>query len=380
MNFEPTTEQNILRESVARFVHKHCPAQSVRQWDKDGALPEAVHHAMVEAGYAAMMVPEAYGGLGSPMQDCVIVYEELARPSVDLASRLALIAWGSMILADFASEEIKREVLPLVATGKRKLSFSLTEPGSGSDAAALKTRARRDGGDWIINGQKLFSTGADAQDNSIVVAVRTDPEAPKHQGISLFLVPNDTPGLKIRRLETVGRKIVGLCEVFFDEVRVPQRQLIGEVNRGWQYVTRHLERERITLAANYLGSAGSALADAIAYAREREQFGKPIGQFQAIAHLLADMATELEAARWLTAMAAWRYDRKLPCAKEASMAKLFVSELFARLTTQGMQILGGHAYTLDHDMQRHWRDARNATVGGGTSQIQRQLIARELGL
>lgn len=380
MNFEPTTEQNILRESVARFMAGHCQPNDVRRWDRDGEFPEALHRAMAEAGYPAMMVPEAYGGLGSPMSDCIIVYEELAKPSVDFATRLALIAWGSMILADFASEELKQEILPRVATGELKLSFSLTEPNSGSDAASLQTRARQDGDDWVLTGQKLFSSGADAKDNMIIVAARTDASVSKHRGISLFLVPNDTPNLTIRRLETVGRKIVGLTEIFFDEVRVPKRYLIGEVNNGWSYVTRHLERECITLAANYLGSATSALRDAVAYASERQQFGQPIGQFQAIAHMLADMATEVEAARWITTMAAWRYDQKLPCAKEASMAKLFVSEMLGRVTTMGMQVLGGHAYTMDHDMQRHWRDARNATVGGGTSQVQRSLIARELGL
>lgn len=380
MNFETTTEQKILRDAVARFTEKNCPAADVRRWDKNGEFPETLHHAMADAGYLEMMVPEAYGGLGSPMADCVIVYEELARPSVDFATRLALIAWGSMILSDFASEELKEEILPRVAIGQIKLSFSLTEPNSGSDAAALRTRARKDGDHWVLTGQKLFSSGADAKNNMIIVAARTDASAAKHKGISLFLVPNDTPGLDIRRLETVGRKIVGLTEIFFDEVQIPRRYLIGEVNEGWRYVTRHLERERITLAANYLGSASSALHDAVAYAREREQFGKRIGDFQVIAHMLADMATELEAARWLTTMAAWRYDQKLPCTKEASMAKLFVSEALQKITNVGMQVLGGHAYTTDHDMQRHWRDARNATVGGGTSQIQRQLIARELGL
>jgi len=163
-------------------------------------------------------------------------------------------------------------------------------------------------------------------------------------------------------------------------VRIPARNLIGEEGQGWTYITRHLERERITLAANYMGCARSALDEAVAYARERRQFGKAIGQFQAVAHSLSDMATELEAGRWMTAVAAWRYDQGLPCRKEASMAKLYVSEMLQRVTTAGMQILGGHAYTTDYSMQRHWRDARNATVGGGTSQIQKQLIARELGV
>jgi alkylation response protein AidB-like acyl-CoA dehydrogenase len=275
---------------------------------------------------------------------------------------------------------MRRAMLPRVARGEAKLSFSLTEPQSGSDAASLRTRARRDGGDWVVSGQKLFSTGAHARDNHIILVARTDPDAPKHKGISLLLVPNDAPGITMRRLDTVGRHIIGLNEIYFDEVRLPGSALIGEENQGWRYVTRHLERERITIAAYNLGCALATLEDAVAYAREREQFGQPIGRFQALAHALADAATEVEAARWLTALAAWRYDQGLPCAREASMAKLHASEMLVRLTTLGMQVLGGHAYTYDHDMQRYWRDARNSTVGGGTSQIQRQLIAREIGL
>lgn len=380
MDFEPTEEQRILRNSVAAFTKRNCPNAAVREWDRDGVFPEELYRAMVDAGFIAMLVPESYGGVGAKISDIAIALEEIARPSVDFATRLALISWGSLILGDFASDDLKREILPGVLAGTTKLSFSLTEPGSGSDAASLQTRAMARGGDWVLNGQKLYSSGAHATDNMIIVAARTNPDGPKHAGISLFLVPNDAPGITVRRLDVIGRRILGLCEVYLDEVRVPGSRLIGEVNQGWRYVVRHLERERIMLAANYLGSATSAVDDATAYARERVQFGRSIGKFQSIAHMLADMATDLEAGRWMTAMAAWRYDSRLKCVREASMAKLFVSEMLSRVTTLGMQILGGAAYTYDHDMQRYWRDGRNATVGGGTSQIQRDLIARELGL
>jgi alkylation response protein AidB-like acyl-CoA dehydrogenase len=380
MNFEATEEQRMLRSAIERLVRDACPPAKVRQWDREGVFPEDVYQAMVDAGFVAMVVPAAYGGLGSPMLDCAILFEEAARPSVDFATRIGLQAWGSAILGDFADEELRKEILPQVAQGRLKLSFSLTEPGSGSDAASLTTAARRDGGDWVLRGQKLFSSGADAPDNMIVVAARTSRSEDRHQGISLFLVPNTLPGITINRLDVIGRRILGLTEIFFDDVRIPGRYLIGEEGQGWRYIGRHLERERITLAANYIGCARSALDEALEYARERRQFGKPIGQFQAIAHGLADMATELEAGRWMTAVAAWRYDRGLPCRKEAVMAKLYVSEMLQRVTAMGMQVLGGHAYTTDHGIQRHWRDARNATVGGGTSQIQRQIVARELGL
>lgn len=380
MNFAQTEHQIMLRDAIARLVQAECPSEKVRQWDRDGVFPEEVYKAMADAGFVSMVVPAEYGGMGSPMADCAILYEEVARPSVDFATRIALQGWGSMILADFASEELKQEILPRVAKGELKLSFSLTEPQSGSDAASLTTSALRDGDDWLLRGQKVFSSGADASDNMIIVAARTGKGASRHEGISLFLVPNDLPGITIRRLDVIGRRVLGLTEIFFDDVRIPSHYLIGEAGNGWSYIGRHLERERITLAANYIGCARSALEEALAYAKERQQFGRPIGQFQAIAHMLADMATELEAGRWMTAMAAWRYDNRLPCRKEASMAKLYVSEMLQRVTAAGMQILGGHAYTTDHGVQRHWRDARNATVGGGTSQIQKQLIARELGL
>lgn len=380
MDFGESDEQRQLRAAVERFMRTECAPHRVRQWDRDGVFPEEVYRGMVQAGFVAMVVPREYGGMGSPMSDCIVLYEELARPSVDFATRIALQGWGAMILADFASDALKAEFLPALVAGDRKLSFSLTEPQSGSDAAALTTAARLEGGQWVLRGQKVFSSGADAANNAMIVAVRTGKGETRHEGISLVLVPNDAPGVTVRRLDVIGRRVLGLTEVFFDDARVPARYLIGEEGKGWQYIGRHLERERITLAANYIGSARSAVDDALAYARDRRQFGRPIGQFQALAHMLADMATELEAGRWLTRMAAWRYDRGLPCRKEASMAKLYVSEMLQRATASAMQILGGHAYTHDHDVQRHWRDARNATVGGGTSQIQRGLIARELGL
>jgi len=380
LDFEPTNEQRMMRAAIERLVQRLCPVDKVREWDRDGVFPEGVYQAMVEAGLVAMVVPSRYGGLGSSMMDCTILFEEVARPSVDFATRIGLQAWGSMILADFASEDLRTEILPQVVQGKLKLSFSLTEPGAGSDAASLTTAAHREGDGWVLRGQKVFSSGAHAPDNMMIVAARTSRHENRHEGISLFLVPNTLTGITINRLDVIGRRILGLTEIFFDEVRISSRFLIGEEGKGWGYIGRHFERERITLAANYIGCARSAFDEALAYARERRQFGRPIGQFQAVAHSLADMATELEAGRWMTAVAAWRYDQGHPCRKEATMAKLYVSEMLQRVTAAGMQILGGHAYTTDHSIQRHWRDARNATVGGGTSQIQRQLIARELGL
>ena len=173
MNFSPTEEQRLLRDAVERFVSSECPAIKVREWDKDGTYPEAVYKGMVDAGFVSMVVPAQYGGLGSPMSDCIIMYEEVARPSVDFATRIALQAWGSMILADFASESLKQEILPNVANGELKLSFSLTEPQAGTDAASLSTRATKNADEWVLSGQKVFSSGAHAPNNMMIVAART---------------------------------------------------------------------------------------------------------------------------------------------------------------------------------------------------------------
>lgn len=378
MDFSQSDTERLIQEQTAAFVARHCPRDKVRKWDEDGVFPEELYQEMARAGYVGMFVPEAYGGTGNPMAECILVLQEFGRMSVDLPTRLALQAWGAAILANSGSKEQCESILPRVVRGETKLSFSLTEPETGSDAAGLKTRARRDGDDWVLNGQKVYSTGAKAKDNVMILAARTDPEAKKREGISLFLVPSDAPGVTVTRMKTVGRHIIGTNEVFLSDVRVPADAVVGGVNKGWAAITAHLERERIMLAANYMGCALCALGDAITYAGERNQFGRPIRDFQAIKHMLSEMTTEVEAGRWLTQNAAWRYDQGFPCATEASMAKLFVSEMLARVTTQGMQILGGAAYTYDHDMQRHWRDARNGTVGGGTSQIQKELIGRDL--
>jgi alkylation response protein AidB-like acyl-CoA dehydrogenase len=244
----------------------------------------------------------------------------------------------------------------------------------------VSTFAHRDGGDWVINGQKVFCTGAHMENNVMIVAVRTNREAPKHQGISLLLVPIDTAGVEVRKMRTIGRRIVGTNEVFFTDARVPAENLLGPLDGGWRCITSHLERERLTLAAMYLGNAQGALEDALQYAREREQFGRPIAKNQAVRHMLAEAATDVEAGRWLTYRGAWLHATGAPCTREATMAKVYVSEMWQRTTAVGMQILGGHAYTMDHAMQRYWRDARNGTIGGGTSQILRDVIGATLDL
>jgi alkylation response protein AidB-like acyl-CoA dehydrogenase len=265
-------------------------------------------------------------------------------------------------------------------SGEIKMSISMSEPEAGSDIGAMRTSARREGNEYVISGQKLWATGAGAKGNVINVYVKTDPKANIRQGMSLFLVDNTAKGLELKKLDMLGRRCTGTYEIFFNDVHVPAERLIGGENKGWDCVLSGLQVERITSAAGNLGAAQACLDLAVEYAKERKQFGRPIGTNQAIAHLLADMATEIEAARALTWRAAWMVSSGQDALREISMAKLFSSEAYVKCANLGMQVFGGYGYSMEFDMQRHYRDARSATIAAGTSQIQRNIIAGLMGL
>lgn len=232
----------------------------------------------------------------------------------------------------------------------------------------------------MSNGQKVFSTAADARNNVITLYCKTDLEAPYQKGITAFLVPNDTPGVETRRLRTFGANMLGLNEVFFDNVRISDAQRIGAVNGGWNCMLSGLLFERIVTSAGYVGNAQTVVDQALAYAKERKQFGRPIGEFQAIAHMLADMQTRVDASRMLMLRAAAKVAKGEPALREVTEAKLFGSETFVEVANQGMQILGGYSYMMEYDMQRHYRDARSTTIAAGSSQMLRNLIANTMGL
>jgi alkylation response protein AidB-like acyl-CoA dehydrogenase len=231
-----------------------------------------------------------------------------------------------------------------------------------------------------LNGQKIFNSGADLKDNYLTVAARTDKEAPRHKGITVFLVHNESPGVTIKRLDFPARRIVSLNEVYYDEVKIPKDMVVGEVNRGWEVVVSQLEMERINGAAGYVGTSQTAVEDAMEYAKQRVQFGRPIAKFQVIKHMLVDMQTEVDAARLLVYRVAFLVRDGIRCAKEASMAKLYASEVFQRVTANGIQIMGAYGLVGDSDMLRYFLEARPSTIGGGTSQIQREIIAEQMGL
>lgn len=375
-----TEDQEILRRSVHDFVEKECPREYIRKLDEAKEYPYEIYDKMVSLGWFGLPYPEEYGGSNCGAVEFLIVTEELARYAYDMAA-----VWGIPVLMGLnllrnGNEEQKNYYIPRVINGKLRFSISITEPNAGSDAAAVSTEAIPDGDGYILNGQKVFSTGANLRDNVIHIVARTDKTAKKHQGLTIFLVDYRSPGLEIRRLNTLGRHIMGTNEIYIEDVRVPAKNILGELNKGWNVLLSQLELERLFACGLYIGNGRQAVADAIQYAKEREQFGQPIGSFQAIAHMLADMYTEIEAATLLTYRAATMIDEGIPCIKEVSMAKLFGSETLARVTNKGMQILGGYGFMMEYDMQRYFRDSRVATVTAGTSQIQRTIIARQLGL
>lgn len=380
MEFGFTEEQKILRQSVKNFMEKECPPEYVRELDNNEAYPYELYGKMAELGWFGLPIPEEYGGTGLGAVDFVMVGEEISRVSFEIAAGFGISIFCGLNVIEHGTKKQKDFYIPEMIANRLRFSIAITEPNSGSDAASLTTSAIANGDNWIINGQKTFQTAADAKDTIINLYVRTDKDIPKHKGISLILVPNDTPGIEIRRIKTIGRKMLHTCEIFFEDVRLPKENLVGEVNGGWKILLSGLELERLYGCSTYLGSAQTVVDLALDHAKQRVQFGRPIGSFQAIGHMLADMQTEVDAARLLTYRAAWMHDQGRPCMKEVSMAKLFGSETYARLSNQGMQIMGGYGYTLEYDMQRHFRDSRIITVSAGSSQMQRTVISRQMGL
>ena len=380
MDFDFTQEQDMLRESVRKMMEKHATGEYVRQLDREQAYPYKLYDAWVEMGLLRMPFPEAYNGLGGDAIDMVIIAEELSRRSFDFFTAYGGSVFCGLNIVRKGSEEQKRRWIPKLLSGEIRMSISMSEPDAGSDLSAIRTSARRDGDHWIINGQKIWATGAGAANNVINVYLKTDTQAHCRKGMSLFLVPNDLPGIKLRKLDMLGRRCVGTYEIFFDDVRVPAENLIGGENQGWDVVLSGLQIERLASAAGYCGGAQAVVDLALQYAKDRKQFGRSIGTFQSIAHMLADMQTDAEAARTMMWRAAWMLSKGRDALREISMAKLLSSETYVKLANMGMQILGGYGYSMELDMQRHFRDSRSTTIGAGTSQMQRNLIAGLMGL
>jgi alkylation response protein AidB-like acyl-CoA dehydrogenase len=379
-DFTPTVEQRDVLEAVRSMMDRLATEDYLREHDEGERYPYELYEQLVARGLPALPFPEEYGGLGRGILDFALVAEEIGRKGYDLAALYGIPIFNALTVLRHGGEEQKRRWIPELIAGRVRFAVAITEPGSGSDAGSMRTTARRVEGGWLVSGEKVFCSGAAVDDTVIALYCRTDPQAPRQSGLGLLLVDNRSPGLEIRALRTLGRHMLPTTQLLLDDVFVPEDRLVGRPGDGWACLLGGLQLERIVTSCAYVGNAQTVVDEALAYAKQREQFGRRIGDFQVIAHMLADMQTEVDAARLLTYRAAWVLDQGRDALLEISMAKLFGSEAFLRVANDGMQILGGYGYTMEMPMQRHLRAARGSTITAGTSQIQRDAIARRLGL
>ena len=377
MNFL-NEEQTLWRETVHRFMDEEITLEYIRKCDIEREYPYEGYAKLADAGWLRLLIPEQFGGHGANIFDYAIMCEAIGKYGFDFAAAIAVPTFTAMNVVRFGTEKQKRDHLEPFMAGARRFSISISEPSAGSDAAATRTRATRQDGHYVIRGQKLWCSGAAARDVVIAMLVRTDPEAAKHAGLSVLLVPNATPGLDIRRLPTLSRRSTGTTEIFIDDAKVPEENRLGAAGQGWEIIGANLRLERIAISAAYVGNAQTVVDAALRYARQREQFGRPIAEFQVIRHLLADMQTQVDAARLLAYRAAELATKGDRCDKEVAMAKLYCSETLQTVSRHGMQILGGHGMLPEADMERYFREGMQCTIGGGTSQIQRTIIARAM--
>lgn len=370
-------EQFEFRRSVARVLQKHATPEYIRQCDEEKRFPAELMATAIEQGWFALTIPEEYGGIGGYM-DMVAFLEIAAYHSIGLTRfwNVNVNMVGGAI-ARFADERIKSLVLPEMVQGRTWFAFALSENGSGSDAASLTTRAVEDGDHFVVDGTKMWITGA-AQAKYILTAVRTNKDAKKHEGISLLLIPTDLPGVEIRPIDMLGGGAVRTCEVNYNAVRVSRSWLVGELHLGWKRLTAVLAKERVALSAMCVGAAQAAVDLARWYALDRKQFGQPVFDFQAVSHLIADMQTQVDAARLLSYRAARLLAEGQPCEAESSQAKYFASDAYVKVATDGLQVMGANGYSMEFAMQRHYREAKMFQIFGGTNQIQRNIVARTL--
>jgi alkylation response protein AidB-like acyl-CoA dehydrogenase len=377
MDFGYTLEQQHLRKTVRAF----CEAEirpHVMEWDESQTFPDQVFRNLGELGVLGAVFPEELGGSGYSYVDYSLVIEELAR--VDPSVALCVAAHVSLCMNHIylaGSEEQKQRYLPKLASGEWIGSWALTEPESGSDAGGTHTRAVRDGDCWVINGSKTFTTNGQVADICVVMAV-TDRSASSH-GISAFLVEKGTPGFRPGKKENkLGMRCSPTNEMILTDCRVPPSQLCGKQGEGFVDALRVLDGGRISIAALAVGIAQGAYEAALRYSKQRKQFGRFISEFQAIQHKLADMATDIDASRLLTQRAAWMKDSGQNVNKESAMAKLFASETAVRVSDEAVQVHGGYGFLKDYPVEKFYRDVKLCTIGEGTSEIQRLVIARQL--
>jgi alkylation response protein AidB-like acyl-CoA dehydrogenase len=377
MNFQKTENQQMIAEMVRNFGDKHIRPKMM-EWDESQEFPIEVFKEMGKLGLMGVLVPEVYGGSGFGYYEYVTAIEELAK--IDGSIGLSMAAHNSLctghILA-FANEEQKRRWLPKLATAEWIGAWGLTEPNTGSDAMRMMTVGVEDGNHWVINGAKSWITHGKSGDVAVVM-VRTGELLDSH-GMTAFVIEKGTPGFTHGRKENkLGMRASETTELIFENCRVPKENMLGKVGDGFIQAMKILDGGRISIAALSLGIAKGAFEASVKYSKEREQFGKPISEFQGISFKLADIATEIEAAELLTYQAAYLKNEGKPVTKESAMAKYYASEVAVRASVEGVQIFGGYGYTKDYPVEKFYRDSKLCTIGEGTSEIQKLVISRQV--
>jgi alkylation response protein AidB-like acyl-CoA dehydrogenase len=379
MQFSLTKDQRRLRDNVRAFGREEI-APVALEYERKAEFPAEVFQAAADQGFVGSMIPSEYGGPGRDMVESAIVTEQLWRADTGVGWAIGLSGFDGNVymLENFGDEWMKEEFFPQLAAGDLIDGIAVTEPEAGSNVANIQTTAERDGDEWVINGKKKF-IGNGAIADYLLTIVKTDPGA-GHKGISLFYVPTDTDGLEAESIEhTFGGRAANVALVDFENVRVPASNLIGEENKGFYHFMESLEYGRVSVAARAVGSAQAALDAAVEYAENRVQFDQPIAEHQAIRHKIAEMTTNIEAARVMlyraAELVAMADDR---ASHYANMAKLFASEIAVEVTDEAIQIHGGNGYLGEHDVERYYRDARGTKIYEGTSEIQKNIIAKEV--
>jgi alkylation response protein AidB-like acyl-CoA dehydrogenase len=377
MDLGLSEEQEMLKKLARDFLQKECPKRLVRQLDEsDQGYSSELWHKMAELGWMGLVFPEKYGGSERKFLDLTILLEEMGYNIVP-GPFFSTVVLGGLTVLTAGSEEQKMEFLPKIASGEMILSLALTEPTANYDAASVKTKAIAHNGKYVIKGTKLFVFNANVADYILCVA-RTKQAKNPENGITLFLVDAKSPGVKCTLLKTLARD--KQCEVVFDNVTVSEKSIVGERDGGWPIVKDVLQKATVAKCAEMVGGAQAALDMAVNYAKERVQFGRPIGSFQAIQHYCANMAADVSGSRFVTYKAAWKVSEGLPAALDVAIAKAWASEAYGRITLSAHQIFGAIGFTMDHDIHLYYRQAKAAEIIFGDADFQRAIVARELGL
>ncbi|MEW6553933.1 MAG: acyl-CoA dehydrogenase family protein [Actinomycetota bacterium] len=374
-------EHDMLRQSVREYVDRELVPYA-DAWEEEGFFPDSVFKRMGELGYLGLHFPEEYGGGGGDYFTNIVLMEELSKcGSFGVSTGIGVqIGMATPPILKFGTEEQKQAYLVPAIQGEKIACLGITEPGAGSDVAGVKTYAEKVPGGWRVNGNKIFITNGWRADFMTLLA-RTDREQKGYKGMSIFLVDTSTPGfVKSRKLDKVGQWSSDTAEIFFEDMVIPEDSMLGEEGRGFYNIMWELQGERLVVAVGMIASAELTLQQAIDYGKERVQFGKPVIKNQAIAHRVADLATELEAVKALTYQTAWRVENGDYPVKEISMAKLMSTIVAFKVADEAMQIMGGYGYMMEYPVQKAWRDVRIARIGGGTDEIMREIIATTMGL